>query len=160
MSGEVKMELFPLDNGKSWHSLHLCCHLFWCALEKPLNPCVLATDTVWGCGWWRRTTPEFIKWKIQKGGLICLIHWVSCPLFTWITLPKTTLSTVFGSTFPASSAAAEAQCPIVVAVVSFNIPPNVPKGVLFAATINTALEHAILNEILDWVKAFSLQIQR
>ena len=65
-----------------------------------------------------------------------------------MTFPNTTVSTIFGSTFPASRAAVEAKHPIVVADVSFSFPPNVPNGVLLAATIKTALEQAILNQRL------------
>ena len=62
------------------------------------------------------------------------------------------MSTIFGSTFPASRAAVEARYPIVVVDVSFSFPPNVPKGVLFAATIKTALEQAILISMMPDTK--------
>ncbi len=62
-----------------------------------------------------------------------------------MTLPKTTESTILGSTLPASKAEAAATWPKTVGDISFSFPPNVPKAVLFAATINTGLASAILD---------------
>ena len=58
---------------------------------------------------------------------------------TWATFPMMTEFTASFGTFPTSRAAAAATCAISVAVKPFSFPPNVPNGVLFAATINTAL---------------------
>ena len=63
---------------------------------------------------------------------------------TWATLPIITDCTNFGSTPPAFKAATLATLAISVAVKPFNLPPNVPKGVRLAATMNTALLAAIL----------------
>ncbi len=49
-----------------------------------------------------------------------------------------TESTASAGTFPAFRAALAAALPRSVAVIPFNLPPNVPKGVLFAATMYTA----------------------
>lgn len=56
---------------------------------------------------------------------------------TWITQPKLTVLTCSGLTFAPSRAALLAIAPRCVAVIPFNFPPKVPKGVRLAPTTNT-----------------------
>ena len=58
---------------------------------------------------------------------------------TWNTFPTTIELTISGLIFPASRAARDATSCRSVAVKLVNFPPNVPKGVLFAATMYTSL---------------------
>lgn len=74
-------------------------------------------------------------------------------IFTWITFPMTTELTSSGLTLPASRAAFEACTIRSVGEVLTNLPPNVPKAVLLAATMktsDTAVTNMRFNHQLNW----------
>ena len=68
-----------------------------------------------------------------------------------MTLPMITESIKLGSTPPAARAALDATTPSSVGLTLRSLPPNVPNGVRFAATMNTPLAAAMAMSYNDHV---------
>lgn len=77
---------------------------------------------------------------------------------TWLTFPNTSEPTNLGSTLLSSRAAFAAISWSLLAETPLSFPPNVPKAVLFAATMKTP-DTPVLNKTEEKHKTMTVSLQ-